>query len=104
MQPVNQVAITVFYAAFMALSAYATWQVGYFGIWQAGLNNGPGGWQILFDLVVACGLGSAWVVNDARARGIPAWPWLISVPLLGSIPLVTYAVARPWLPSEAAKL
>ncbi len=79
---------------FGAVSAWATWEVGYLGILEAGLASGPGALQIFVDLAVACGLGAAWVVRDARARGANPWPWLLGVPLLGSIPLLAYALFR----------
>jgi len=89
---------TVVYLAFMAVSAWATFEVGYFGIFAAAAE-GPGSMQVFFDLVVACILGSAWLHRHATERGRNPWPWLLAVPALGSIPLMTYAVGSLWLPA-----
>lgn len=85
---------------FMALSAWALWEVGYFGIWEAALTGGPATLQVLFDLVVACGFASRWVVRDARSRGLNPWPWVLAVLPLGSLPLLTYVLVRDWLPAR----
>lgn len=90
-------ALWTIYLGFMALSAYATWQVGYFGIFEAALGNGPGGWQVFYDLGVACCVASLYIARDCRERGVSAWPWLITVPLMGSIPLITWVLVRDWV-------
>lgn len=50
--------------------------------------------QMLTDLAVACFLVSIWMVRDARARGIPAAPYLLATLLLGSIGPLAYLVHR----------
>lgn len=93
-------ALRAAWLCFLAVSAWAMWEVGYFGILRSGFAD-PGAIQIFFDLVVACSFASRWVYRDARTRGINPWPWIAPVLLLGSLPLLTYAVLRPWLsPSE----
>jgi hypothetical protein len=84
---------------FVAVTGWALWEVGYLGIFQAGLAS-AGAVQILVDLVVACGFASAWVIGDARRNGRNPWPWVAVVPLFGSLPLLTYVVLRPWLSSS----
>lgn len=74
---------------FGAYSGWAMWQVGYFGIWQAGLN-GPGETQILLDLVVACLLICSWMVQDARSRGRNAWPYVAVTLAAGSFGPLAY--------------
>lgn len=81
----------------LALWLFTTWKVGYLGIFEAALMSGPGGWQVFYDLIVACGIACVYVAHDARARGVAAWPWLVTVPLLGSIPLITWIVLRDWI-------
>lgn len=79
--------------AFGAYSAYAMSQVGYLGIWQAGFAN-PGALQVLLDLVIVCVLASAWMLVDARARGIAAWPFVLITLAAGSFGPLLYLVYR----------
>lgn len=86
--------LTLILAAFGAYSAWAMLQVGYLGIWQAGLA-GPGALQVLLDLVVACLLISAWIVADARRNGRNAWPYVALTLAAGSFgPLAYLLVGR----------
>jgi hypothetical protein len=80
-------------AAFGAYSLYAMWQVGYLGIWQAGLA-GPGALQILLDLVIACVLISGWMIGDARGRGLVAWPFVLVTLTAGSFGPLLYLLYR----------
>lgn len=79
--------------AFTAFSLVAIEEVGYFGLWQAGLASNAS-LQVLLDLCIACGLGGLWLIGDARQRGVSAWPWLIAVLTLGSIGLLAYLFMR----------
>jgi hypothetical protein len=93
----------IVWVAFLGLSSWAVWEVGVLGIFRSGVAD-PGAIQIFCDLVVACGFGSVWLYGDARSRGLNPWPWLVAVPALGSIPLLTYLVVRDSLSSpEAAR-
>jgi len=96
----KRIALALLFIDFMALSAWATWEVGYFGIFAVAAS-GPGEAQVFADLCVALTFGCAWMVGDARKRGVTVWPWLLAVPFLGSIPVITYAVAREFLPAPA---
>jgi len=80
---------------FSLFSGYATWQVGYFGIWQAGIAS-LGAWQILIDLSIACLIVCSWMIGDARQRGIRAWPWIVATILLGSMALLSYLLCREY--------
>lgn len=79
--------------AFTAYSLTVVAEVGYLGLWQAGLAS-PASLQILIDLCIACGLGGLWLIGDARQRGVAAWPWLIAVLASGSIGLLAYLFVR----------
>ena len=81
------------FAAFGAYSLYAMWQVGYLGIWEAGLA-GPGSLQVLMDLVIACVLISGWMIGDARARGLAAWPFVLITLAAGSFGPLLYLLYR----------
>ena len=76
------------FVLFDAYTFYAIYQVGYFGIFEAGMAN-PG-LQVLFDLVIACGLISWWMVVDARATGRNPWPYLLITLAAGSFGPLLY--------------
>lgn len=78
---------------FATFSLIVVGEVGYIGLWQAGFTS-QASLQILLDLCIACGLGSLWLISDARRRGVTAWPWLLAVLALGSIGLLAYLFAR----------
>lgn len=78
---------------FSLLSAYALWEVGYLGIFTSSFNNW-GTVQVLCDLVVICTLAMLWMVNDARARGLNAWPYVVVTVLAGSFGPLLYLLKR----------
>ncbi len=79
---------------FGAYSAWALWHHGYLGIWRAGLTDLAAG-QILFDLVIACGLIALWMLRDARDAGRRAWPYLLLTLTAGSVgPLLYLLLSR----------
>jgi len=80
---------------FSAFSAWVMWEVGYFGIWEAGMAS-PGSWQILIDLIIAGGLICSWIVMDARKRGVNPWPWVATTFALGTLVPLTYLVWREY--------
>lgn len=92
-----QLVALIGWLGFVAVSAYALVDVGYWGVFSTFLQ-GSGGWQVGCDLTVACAIASAWVWRDARERGRSPWPWLALVPVLGSLPLLTWVVVRDRLP------
>lgn len=79
--------------AFGAYSGYATWQVGYLGIFEAGFAN-PGALQILLDLSVACLILIFWMISDARTRGLNAWPFVVITLAAGSFGPLLYLLYR----------
>jgi hypothetical protein len=78
---------------FAALTTWSLWQVGYVGIWQAGLAS-PGALQVLADLGISVGLVCTWMIADARRRGVVAWPWVTATLLLGSLAPLLYLIRR----------
>jgi len=91
----KNVLLALVFVDFLVLSGWAMWEVGYLGIFAVALK-GPGEAQVFADLCIALTFGSRWLYRDARTRGWNPWPWLVSVPLLGSISLVGYWAAREW--------
>ena len=88
---------TLFWSAvlvvFGAFSTWATLQVGYLGIFEGGLHN-PGSQQVSFDLCVALLMLSAFLVRDARERGLNIWPWMLVMPFVGSFAPLGYLIYR----------
>lgn len=80
---------------FALFSTWVMWDVGYLGIWQAGLAS-KGALQVLIDLVIACTLIMFWIHGDARARGVNPWPWMIATVLAGSLAPLTYLLVREY--------
>jgi len=74
---------------FGAYSLYTMYEVGYHGIWMAGIAN-VGSLQVLLDLVIACVLISSWMVIDARAHGRNPWPYLLITLVAGSFGPLLY--------------
>jgi hypothetical protein len=88
-------------AAFGVFSLYVMWDFGYLGIWRAGTAS-PAAMQILVDLVISCLLISSWMVADARARGLPAWPFVGITVAAGSFGPLLYLLYREFRPQLAA--
>lgn len=79
--------------AFGAFSIWAMWDFGYLGIWRAGFANAAA-LQILLDLVITCLLISSWMIGDARARGLKAWPFVGITVAAGSFGPLLYLLYR----------
>lgn len=78
---------------FFAFSVLVIWSRGYSGFLTLSLRE-PWALQMLLDLAIALFLFSGWMRRDARDRGIPAVPYLIALPFLGSIAALAYLVHR----------
>jgi hypothetical protein len=78
---------------FGAYSVYAMLQVGYFGIWQAGIAN-VGALQVLIDLIIICALACTWMLVDARDKGLNAWPFVLITLAAGSFGPLLYLLYR----------
>mgnify|MGYP003377775985 CR=1 FL=1 len=77
-------------------TVWSTWVAvnhGYFGFVDVARRE-PWGLQIFLDLCIALFLFSSWMKKDAKTHGIPAWPYLLSIPFLGSIGALAYLVHR----------
>lgn len=78
---------------FGALSVWALWQHGYWGLFEGQLRSSAG-LQVLADLAIALGLVLAWLWRDARAQGRSPWPWLVATLALGSFGPLLYLLSR----------
>ena len=54
----------------------------------------PWAMQMLLDLSIALFVAWSWLRHDAKARGIPAWPYMLCTLALGSIAVLAYLIHR----------
>ena len=80
-------------AGFGVLSVLALMDVGYFGIIEPHFRSW-GGAQVFTDLVIVAVMACVWMSNDARERGLPAWPFIVITVFAGSFGPLLYLVAR----------
>jgi len=78
---------------FAALTVWALYEVGYLGIFAAGLAS-PASMQILADLIILGGLSCLWMIVDARAHGANPWPYVVLTLLTGSFGPLLYLLVR----------
>jgi hypothetical protein len=81
-------------AAFGAFSVYAMVQVGYFGIFQAGMAS-VGAWQILLDLLIMAAVAMMFIWRDARRSGRSFWPFAAITLIAGSFGPLLYLLLAP---------
>ena len=87
------VLLLIVIAGFTVLSVLALMDVGYFGIIEPHFRSW-GGAQVFTDLVIVAVLACIWMSNDARERGLPAWPFIVITVFAGSFGPLLYLVAR----------
>jgi hypothetical protein len=58
------------------------------------LGREPWGLQVLLDLFISLFVVVGWIRRDAKERGLPFLPYLVAVPLLGSVGTLAYLVHR----------
>ena len=91
-------------ADFTALTAYAIWQFGIVGLFDAAFAN-VATITLFADLVIALSLVSIWMIVDARQRGASPLPYVVTTLLLGSIGPLVYLIRREGsAPASAASL
>jgi uncharacterized membrane protein len=78
---------------FGAVTAMALLDVGYFGILEPHFRSW-GAAQVFVDLVILAVLACVWMVNDARDRGLSAWPFIAVTLIAGSFGPLLYLVVR----------
>ena len=95
----KQIGLGFLLADFAAFTGWVVWHYGYVGIFALALANGAT-LQVTIDLVIACSVAMFFIYNDARARNVNPWPYLVATTFLGSIGLLAYAVRRAGLPAR----
>lgn len=89
----KRIILVVTLLAFTGYSLMVVVQHGYLGFLTLASRE-PWAMQMLLDLTIFLCLVGTWLRQDARAQGIPALPYLLSLPLLGSIGALAYLVHR----------
>lgn len=85
--------LVVTFLAFTIWSFTVVASQGFFGFLLLAAEQ-PWAAQMLIDLGIALLVVWAWLVPDAKRRGLPAWPYVIATVPLGSIPVLAYLVHR----------
>lgn len=66
------------------------------------LAREPWAAQFFVDLSIALLVAWSWLIRDAKARGIPAVPYIIGTLALGSIAVLAYLIHREFKPRTAS--
>lgn len=88
--------IALLLLVFAAFTAYTVSVMVGHGVVGFVLLAGREPWalQLLLDLLLMLALFAGWTLRDARARGLPAWPYAILVLVMGSMGALAYLVHR----------
>lgn len=89
----KQIVLSIITVDFLALTAWAVLEVGYFNIF-AGILANPGTILLGVDLLLAIGMVVAWMWIDARKHGLHVAPYLALTATLGSAGLLIYLIRR----------
>jgi hypothetical protein len=80
---------------FAGFTVWPAWTEGYFGFLRVHMQ-GPWGYQVILDLLIALTLFLAWMIPDARRQRLPVWPFVLAVLATGSIGALAYVAVRGW--------
>ena len=71
-----------------------------------GINafKSPWAMQVAIDLCIACWFSAMWMRQDARKHGISATPFLIALPIFGSIATLAYVVRRTYFSTATSSV
>jgi hypothetical protein len=99
----KQIGLGLVLADFAALTAYAVYQYGYVGFFEALLANAVG-LTVFVDLCIALSLVMVWMWRDARERGISALPYIVVTLFTGSIGPLAYLIRRARVEPAVARM
>lgn len=85
--------LTTVLVLFATLTTIALLDVGLLGIIEPHFQSW-GAAQVFADLVIIALLACVWMVGDARARGLPAWPFVALTLVAGSFGPLVYLLWR----------
>lgn len=86
-------AVVFTFVAFTTYTLFVMAGNGVLGFLSLAAND-PWGMQLLLDLGVMLVLFSIWLLRDAKARGLPGWPYVLATMTMGSIGALGYLVHR----------
>jgi hypothetical protein len=89
----KQIGLSLVLADFLGLSAYAVYQHGYLGFFEAMAANAATT-AALADLTIALGMVVVWMWQDARDRGVSPLPYVVLTATLGSVGPLLYLIRR----------
>lgn len=87
----KQIGLSLVLADFLALTAYAVYQHGYIGFFEAVLSDAVG-MTVFADLLIALTLALVWMWRDAQQRGIAVAPYVLLTLALGSVGPLLYLI------------
>lgn len=91
MKKLRLAALIVVFVSFTAFSLVVTFEEGYWGF-LANARDHAWGLQVLLDLSIAINLLAVHMYFRARRTGAPFWPYLLSLPWLGSIGALAFYI------------
>ena len=89
----RSIALLLVIGAFTVVTTIALMDVGYVGVLDPFFRSW-GGAQVLVDFVILAVLACLWMTNDARDRGMPAWPFILITVAAGSFGPLLYLLVR----------
>jgi len=96
-------------ALVLVFIAFTTWSfsiVASQGLAHLGglLSQDPWAVQLLVDLCISLAVAWTWLREDAKARNIPAWPYIVATLAAGSIGVLAYLIHREVVSRRTAAL
>lgn len=90
----KKVVLSIIAVDFLALTGYVIYLYGPIG-WIEPLASNWVGRLVVFDLLIALGIATWWMVRDARATGRNFWPYLALTLTTGSTGPLLYMIMSP---------
>ncbi len=91
---VLRVVLAVVLAGFVALTVRALTGQSYAEFVDTAMANTATG-LLFLDLIICLGMACAWMIQDARRRGIVVWPFVILSAAFGAAGPLLYLIRRP---------
>jgi hypothetical protein len=99
----RSIALLLVIGAFTVVTTIALMDVGYVGVLDPFFRSW-GGAQVLVDFVILAVLACLWMTNDARDRGMPAWPFVLITVAAGSFGPLLYLLMRELRSQQSAQV
>jgi hypothetical protein len=96
----KQIGLGVVLADFAALTAYAVYQHGYIGFFEACLSSWAAA-TVFVDLCIALTMVLVWMWGDARRHGVSPIPYTVLTLAFGSVGPLAYLIHRAGVRASA---